>query len=271
MHLEVLGIELQDGNNLRIALTRGVSPSIGQCELTHLSRQEIDVNRARYQHAQYENLLIDLGCKVRRLPEEPKLPDSVFVEDTAVVLDDTAVITRPGAVLRRNETQSVAEVLKEYRTIVQLTDPGTLDGGDVLRVGKTLYVGNSVRSNIPGIKQLMEIVAPYGYDVEVVKVEGCLHLKSTVSLVGEETLLINRSWVDANSFAARDFIDIDPCEPYAANALLVGNELVVPQNFPLTRRRLESKGIGVRVVDVSELQKAEGALTCCSLIFDISV
>ncbi|MEA1977474.1 MAG: arginine deiminase family protein [Chloroflexota bacterium] len=253
---------------MRIAITRGVSPSIGQCELTHLSRQEIDVNRARSQHAQYEGILTDLGCKVLRLPEEPDQPDSVFVEDTAIVLGDTAVITRPGASLRRNETESIAEVLKEYRTLKQITEPGTLDGGDVLRIGRTLYVGNSARSNIPGIKQLMEIVAPYGYDVEVVKVNGCLHLKSAVSLVGEETLLINRSWVDANSFgSSREFIDIDPVEPYAANALLVGDELMVPQCFPRPRLRLESRGIGVRVVDVSELQKAEGALTCCSLIF----
>ena len=253
---------------MRIAITRGVSPRIGHCELTHFSRQDIDVNRARSQHAQYENLLTDLGCKVRRLPEEPAQPDSVFVEDTAIVLDNTAVITRPGASLRRNETESIAEVLMEYRTIKQITDPGTLDGGDVLRIGRTLYVGNSARSNIPGIKQLMEIVAPYGYNVEVVKVNGCLHLKSAVSLVGEETLLINRSWVDANSFGcSREFIDIDPGEPYAANALLVGDELIYPQSFPRTRLRLERRGIGVRVVDVSELQKAEGALTCCSLIF----
>lgn len=253
---------------MRIAIIRSVSPSIGQCELTHLSRQDIDVNLARSQHAQYEGLLIDLGCKVRRLPEEPDQPDSVFVEDTAIVLDDTAVITRPGASLRRNETESIAEVLKEYRTINQITDPGTLDGGDVLRIGRTLYVGNSARSNIPGIKQLMEIVAPYGFDVEVVKVNGCLHLKSAVSLVGEETLLINRSWVDADSFdSSREFIDIDPGEPYAANALLVGDELMYPQSFPRTRLRLESRGIGLRVVDVSELQKAEGALTCCSLLF----
>ena len=257
---------------MRIAITRSVSPSIGQCELTHLSRQEIDVNRARSQHVQYENLLIDLGCKVRRLSEEPNLPDSVFVEDIAIVLDNTAVITRPGASLRRNETESIAEALKEYRTLKQITDPGTLDGGDVLRIGRTLYVGNSVRSNIPGIKQLMEIVAPLGYEVEVVKVNGCLHLKSAVSLVGEETLLINRSWVDADSFGVhREFIDIDPGEPYAANALLVGDELIYPQSFPRTRQRLENNGIGVRVADVSELQKAEGALTCCSLIFDISV
>lgn len=256
---------------MRIAITRGVSPSIGQCELTHLSRQDIDVNRARFQHAQYEDLLIDFGCQVRRLPEEPDQPDSVFVEDTAIVLDNTAVITRPGASRRRNETESIAEVLKEYRTIVQITDPGTLDGGDVLRIGRTLYVGNSVRSNIPGIKQLVEIVAPLGYDVVVVEVKGCLHLKSAASLVGEQTLLINRSWVDADSFGgSREFIDIDPGEPYAANALLVGDEVIYPQSFPRTRLRLENNGIGVRVADVSELQKAEGALTCCSLIFDIS-
>jgi dimethylargininase len=253
---------------MRIAITREVSSSIGQCELTHLSRQDIDVDLARSQHAHYEHTLTDLGCKLRRLSEESNLPDAVFVEDTAIVLGEVAVITRPGAILRRNETQSVAEVLKEYRTIHQIVDPGTLDGGDVLRVGRTLYVGNSIRSNIPGIRQLLEFVTPYGYKVKVVKVDGCLHLKSAVTLVGEKTLLINKSWVAANSFDARDFIDTDPSEPYAANALLIGDELVYPTNYPLTRLRLENKGIGVRVVDVSELQKAEGALTCCSLIFE---
>ncbi|MCK5053432.1 MAG: hypothetical protein KAR65_04100, partial [Anaerolineales bacterium] len=133
---------------MRIAITREVSSSIGQCELTHLSRQEIDVDRARHQHAHYENLLMSLGCRVRRLSEEANLPDSVFVEDTAIVLDDVAVITRPGAILRRDETESVAEVLSEYRRLYHLTDPGTLDGGDVLQVGKTLVVGNTIRSNI---------------------------------------------------------------------------------------------------------------------------
>ena len=251
-----------------IAMTREVSPSIGQCELTHLSRQEIDVDLAQCQHAQYENSLIDLGCKLSRLSAEPNLPDSVFVEDAAIVLNNMAVIARPGAILRRKETQSVAEVLKEYRTILQIIDPGTLDGGDVLQVGKTLYVGHSKRSNSHGIKQLMEIVTPYGYKVEVVKVDDCLHLKSAVTLVGEDTLLINRAWVDANTFGAMEFIEIDPSEPYAANALLVGEALIYPASFPRTHLRLESKGIGVRVMDVSELQKAEGALTCCSLIFE---
>lgn len=254
---------------MRIAITREVSPRIGQCKLTHLSRQEIDVDLARYQHAHYEKTLIDLSCVLRKLSAEPNLPDSVFVEDTAIVLNNLAVITRPGAILRRKETQSVADVLGEYRALYKLIDPGTLDGGDILQVGMTLYVGNSIRSNITGIKQLMEFVAPYGYEIKVVKVDGCLHLKSAVTLVGEDTLLINRAWVDADSFGAMEFIDIDPSEPYAANALLIGDELVYPASFPLSLRRLESKGIRVRVIDVSELQKAEGALTCCSLIFSI--
>jgi dimethylargininase len=209
-----------------------------------------------------------MGCKIRRLSVEPNLPDSVFVEDTAIVLKELAIVTRPGASSRREETRSVAEVLKEYRRIFKMRSPGTLDGGDVLQIGKTLYVGVSSRTNESGIKQLADFVFPYDYKVEKVHVKGCLHLKSAVTLVGEDKLLINRSWVETQQFGPMECIDIDPEEPYAANALLVGNELVYPISFPKTLRRLESRGIYVRDVDVSELQKAEGAVTCCSLIFE---
>ncbi|MEE8568463.1 MAG: arginine deiminase family protein [Anaerolineales bacterium] len=251
-----------------VAITREVSPSISQCELTHIPRQEINVEVARSQHLQYENVLRDLGCQVRRLSVEPNLPDSVFIEDTAIVLNELAIIARSGAASRREETRSVAEVLRGYRTIFQLTSPGTLDGGDVLQIGRTLFVGNTSRTNESGIKQLIDFISPYEYKVENVQVEGCLHLKSAVTLVGEETLLINRSWVDTRSLRAKEYIDIDPSEPYAANALLVGSELVYPTIFPKTLRRLKDRDISVRVVDVSELQKAEGAVTCCSLIFE---
>lgn len=253
---------------MRTAITREVSSSIGQCELTHLSRQEIDVERARYQHAQYEHALDALGCKIRRLSEEPDLPDSVFVEDIAIMLDDLAVMTRPGAVRRRDELSTVAEVLKEYRPIVHISGPGTLDGGDVLQIGRTLYVGDSTRTNHLGIKQLMEIVAPFGYDVIVVKVAGCLHLKSAVACVREDTLLINKSWVDVIPLNPMELIDIDPGEPHAANALLVGDALLYPAGYPRTRLRLKRKGIEAIIIDTSELQKAEGGLTCCSLIFE---
>jgi len=253
---------------LIIAITRDVSPSIGKCELTHLPRNEIDIEVARSQHFEYENLLKDIGCKIRRLSAEPGLPDSVFVEDTAIVLKELAIVTRPGATSRREETRSVAELLKEYRSIACVVSPGMIDGGDVLQIGKTLYVGISSRTNVAGVKQLMEFVFPYEYRIETVNVERCLHLKSAVTLVGEDKLLINRSWIDTRQFGALEYIDVDPAEPYAANALLIGSELVYPMNFPMTRRRLESRGISVRDVDVSELQKAEGAVTCCSLIFE---
>jgi dimethylargininase len=252
---------------LIIAITREVSPSIGKCELSYLPRHEIDIEVARSQHLEYENVLKDMGCKIRRLSVEPNLPDSVFVEDTAIVLKELAIVTRPGATSRREETRSVAKLLKEYRSIVRVVSPGMIDGGDVLQIGKTLYVGISSRTNVAGIKQLKEFVLPYEYRVETVNVEKCLHLKSAVTLVGEDKLLINRSWIDTRQFGAVKYIDVDPAEPYAANALLVGGELVYPMNFPMTLRRLESRGISVRDVDVSELQKAEGAVTCCSLIF----
>lgn len=251
-----------------IAITHEVSPNMGQCEITHIPRQVIDINLARSQHIQYERVLVELGCQVRRLSVEPNLPDSVFVEDNAIVLNEMAIIARPGAETRRDETRSVSEVLGEYRTIFKIVSPGTLDGGDVLQVGRRLYVGVTERSNESGVKQLIDLVSPYEYEVVRVQVDGCLHLKSAVTHVGDEILLINRSWVDAKSFMGKDFIDVDPGEPYAANALLVGGELVYPAIFPETRRRLEDRGYSVRDVDVSELQKAEGAVTCCSLIFE---
>jgi len=253
---------------LRIALTREVSTGLAHCELTHLRRQDIDVEAARSQHLQYEKVLMSLGCEIRRLPSESRLPDAVFVEDTAVVLKELAVVTRPGAPSRRKETESIARALRGYRTVFQMTEPGTLDGGDVLQIGQTLYAGTTGRTNEAGIKQLTAFVSPYGYKVTTIRVEGCLHLKSAVSLAGEETLLVNRSWVDTKPFDTMEFIDIDPAESFAANALRVGGELVYPANYPKTLRRLEETGIPVRAVDVSELQKAEGGVTCCSLIFE---
>ena len=213
---------------------------------------------------------MDLGCTLRRLPEEPDLPDSVFVEDAAVVLDNLAVITRPGTSQRRDETLSVAAALTAYRPLYSISAPGTLDGGDVLQVGRILYVGLSTRSNSAGIKQLGEIIAAHGYALKVVDVHGCLHLKSAVTHVGDETLLINGSWVNADSFDGLECIDVDPGESYAANALLIGDALVYPQSFPRTCHHLENRGIAVNVIDVSEVQKADGALTCCSIIFDVT-
>lgn len=250
-----------------IAVTREVSPALGNCELSYVPREAIDVARADAQHRDYRRALETLGCRLQTLPAEPELPDSVFVEDVAIVLDEVAVLTRPGAVSRRAEVASVAEVLRSYRPLLAIEMPGTLDGGDVLRIGRTLYVGESARSNAEGIAQLRELLADHGYAVQGVPTRGCLHLKSAVTQLDDHTLLLQPEWVDRERFADFSVIEVDSAEPHAANVLRIGDALVMPAGFPRTRQRLLDAGFHVIAVDVSELQKAEGAVTCCSLVF----
>lgn len=250
----------------RIALTREVSSALGRCELTHLRRTPIDIRRARRQHTLYEQLLAVLGCRIERLAEAPELADSVFVEDTAVVLDELAVITRPGAQSRRAETATVSSALGAVRPLARIEAPGTLDGGDVLRVDETIYVGLSSRSNRAGIDQLAAHVSPLGYRVRPVPVRSCLHLKSAVTQVEAHTLLINPHWVDRQAFATMRFIEVDAAEPFGANALCIGAAVVYPASNPATARRLRAHGLSVHSIEMSELEKAEGAVTCCSLI-----
>lgn len=252
----------------RIAITRGVSPAIASCELSFRDRQPIDLQQARAQHAAYETVLESLGCRIVRLDAEDDLPDSVFVEDTAVVLDEIAVITRPGAASRRPETHSIAGALGRYRDLLRIMAPATLDGGDVLRIGRRLYVGRTERSNEAGIAQLSELVSGYGYEVRDVAVNGCLHLKSAVSAVSSSALLLDPAHVDAGEFGDHDILDVSGTESAAANALLVGETLLVPTGCPATRDRLGAMGITVIEVDNRELAKAEGGLTCCSLIVE---
>ena len=253
-----------------IAITRDVSPNIGNCELTHFEREPIDLARAQAQHRQYQDCLTELGCKIIALPAELELPDSVFVEDTALILDELAVMLRPGAPSRRPETPAIAETLKPYRRLASLESPGTMDGGDVLRLGRKIFVGLTSRSNAAGIERLRNLLKPYGYEVEGVPVRGCLHLKSAVTQVAADTLLINRAWIDGTAFPKMRRIEVHPSEPNAANGLGINDSVIYPTAFPATRRRLEEQGIAVRTVDVSELAKAEAAVTCCSLIFNVN-
>lgn len=254
---------------MRIAITRKVSRSITCCELTHLERIPIDLERAREQHAAYEAALRSLGVEVHNLAEEPDLPDSVFVEDAAVVLDECAVLTRPGAASRQAEVRSISLALAPYRSLLSIQPPGTLDGGDVLVVGKHVFIGLSRRSNQEGLEQVKALLTPFGYRVHGIPVTGCLHLKSAVTQVGQGTLLINPAWVETAYFPAYEVIPIHPAEPYAANALLVGDSLLYQPAFPKTLERLLAAGISPLLVDASELGKAEGALTCCSLLFTV--
>jgi dimethylargininase len=252
------------------AITRAVSPAIVTCELTFVERQPIDLDKARDQHRAYEQLLEKLGARVISLPAEPTLPDSMFVEDPAIVLDELAVILPLGTASRRPEAASLAKALSPFRKLVYLAAPGMMEGGDVLRIGRTLYVGLTTRTNAEGIRQLTAILAPHGYQVFAVPVTGCLHLKSAVTHLGKNSLLANRAWFDTTPFAIYDWIDVAPTEPHAANALALANTVIFPASFPQTREKIESAGFQVTPLDISELQKAESGLTCSSLLFPIS-
>jgi dimethylargininase len=248
------------------AITRDVNTGMGNCELTFMPRVNIDTRLAMEQHQHYQSVLSSLGCRIVSVSTEPGLADSVFIEDTAIVLDEIAVMCLPGAESRRAEVPGVAAVLRQYRTLVSIQPPGTLDGGDLLRVGNVIYAGASTRSNQEGIEQLRSITAEFGYSVETVETTSCLHLKSAVSQIGPNTLLVNPDWIDISAFPNCDLIAIDKEEPHAANALRVGAGVIYPSSFPRTLEKLVQRGFNVTPIDVSELQKAEGAVTCCSLI-----
>jgi dimethylargininase len=250
------------------AITRAVSPAMVNCELTFVARQPIDLAKARTQHHAYQQLLEKAGARLISLPAEPALPDSMFVEDPAIVLDELAVIFPLGAESRRPEARGLAEALSKFRKLEYVKLPGTVEGGDVLRIGRKLNVGRTRRTNAEGVRQLTAILSPYGYEIVEVPVTGCLHLKSAVTYLGRNTLLANRSWFDTGPFTDCEWIDVSPDEPHAANALALGDHIIFPASFPRTRGRLEAAGFHVVSLDISELQKAESGLTCSSLLFD---
>jgi dimethylargininase len=253
---------------MRLAITRDISPRFNECELTHIDRTPIDVQVAQAQHHGYVQALKALGYAVLELPAERDLPDSVFVEDAAVVLPDVALITNPGADSRKPETESILQALRPYRPLVRIEPPGSLDGGDVLVLGKQIYVGLSTRSNMTAVNQMNQKLGVYGYQTHGVQMHDCLHLKTAVTNVDDHTLLINRRWVDVEHFEGFDLIDVDASEPFAANCLALRGGIIYPMAFPLTRAKLEARGYAIQPVVVDELAKAEGAVTCCSLIVD---
>lgn len=249
-----------------MAITREVSPALASCELTHVARVPIDVDLARAQHRAYELALVDAGGRVERLSADAEMPDSVFVEDIAVVFDEVAIITRPGAPSRRAETPAVSDALGHYRRLETIRAPGAIDGGDVLVAGRKVYVGRSSRTNAEAIAQLRQILTPLGYAVCDLEVRGCLHLKSAVTAVADDLLLLNPEWIPREAFRDFELVDVDPAEPTGANALRVGDLVVYASAFPRTADRLAGRGLTLRTVDASEVAKAEGAVTCCSII-----
>ena len=241
-----------------IIITRDVSPKVNAAEVTYVDRTPIDYHRAVRQHHQYRQLLRSLGHTVVSLPADERHPDCVFVEDTAIVLPEVAVITRPGAESRRGETPVIAEALARYRPLVQIVAPATIDGGDVLVLDDRIFVGISTRTNEAAVEQLRKRT---GREVIPVPVEGALHLKTAITRVAQDTLLVNREWIDVSPFAGWKLLDA--AEP---NALLVGDVVIYPSGHPEGLQTLEAHGLDVRTVDASELAKAEGGVTCCALL-----
>ena len=239
------------------------------CELTHVDRVAIDFARIEAQHAAYVATLRAVGLEVVERPALPEHPDSVSVEDAAVVLGDLAILTRPGTASRLDEPAHLRPALESLGLrIATLDAPATLDGGDVLRVGWRLYVGQGTRTNAHGIAQFAALAGALGYAVVAVPLGPSLHLKTAVTALDDDTLLVNRAGVDASRFGALRVIDVDVREPFAANVLRLPRALVVNAAFPATRRRVEAHatahGIGVHAVDIGEFGKAEAGLTCLS-------
>jgi dimethylargininase len=253
--------------NVTRAITRAVGATLGDCALTFLDRAPIDLARAEAQHAAYDESLRRAGAIVEVLPADPTLPDSVFVEDTAVVLDEAAVVTRPGTPLRQREVPAIAAALSAYRKLLRIVEPATLEGGDVLRVGRDFYVGISSRTNDEGFSQFASLVGAFGYRTTPIEVTGCLHLKTAVTALDEETLLVNPSWIDAAVLPRVRKLVVPPDEPFSANALVVNGIVHLSARSKRTRELVVRSGFSVSAVDVSEFEKAEAGLTCLSLIF----
>lgn len=250
----------------RIAITRRPGPSLARCVLTHIGREPIDLALAARQHSRYEEALAELGFIVISLPPSDELPDATFVEDTAVVLGEAALMTRPGEATRRGETPDVAKLLEERARLTFVEAPATIDGGDVLVVGTRVFVGISSRTSEDGARSLKAFAEPLGYEVVNVEVRGSLHLKTAVTALSDEVLVINREWIDARPFGGFELVDVDPEEPFGANVLRSGGTIVYASEFPRTLERIRPRVARVVTLPFSELLKAEAGLTCCSVL-----
>lgn len=249
-----------------IALTHAPSPNLQVCERTYVSHAAIDHARAVAQHAEYRRILEQCGAEVKTLDVSPELPDSVFIEDTAIVLDEVAVLCSMGAASRRKEPSRVEPILRQYRKVVRIEPPATIEGGDVLRIGRTLLVGRSCRTNAAGISVLAEIVRPYAYEVQSAAVRGCLHLKTACTALHDGRLLVNSAWLDESALEGYERIEVPKDEPWGANVALVGSSVLMAAEHPRTADLTRGLGFTVRQVDLSEFAKAEGGVTCLSLL-----
>jgi dimethylargininase len=251
-----------------IALTHVPSAHMQTGLRTFVGREEIDLELARRQHVALRRLLSRLGAQVRNLDANRELPDCAFVEDTAIVLDEVAILTPMGAPQRRRELPVFYRELQNYRKVQRIEAPAKLEGGDVLRIGRKLFVGISSRTDTAGIEQLSKLAQPHGYETIAIPVKGSLHLKTACTALDEQTLLINPMWLDTEALAGFELITVAEQEPWAANVLPLGEAICLSSSHPLTAGRIRQRGFAVEPIDLSEFAKAEAGITCLSLLFE---
>ena len=257
---------------MKIAILNRPSRALEKCELTFMDRNTIHFDVALKQHADYATVIRDVGVQVEMLEVTQAAPDSVFVEDTAIILDELAIVTSMGSASRRVEIEAMSEVVAGFReTVKRISSPANIEGGDVLRVGKTLFVGESSRTNAAGISALDKFVRPYGYRVCPVKVRGCLHLKTGITALDDETFIYNSQWIDASPFAEAKLIDVAVDEPFGANVLRIDDQLILNAAYPRTADKIEALKFKTKRVNISEFGKAEAGLTCMSLVFEQAI
>lgn len=250
-----------------LGITHGVSPRLDQGELTYINRESLDYALALQQHDHYCSILAAHGVDVKKLAMNSSYPDSCFVEDTAIVLDEIAIITSMGTASRRGETAGIATELSKYREIATIQLPATIEGGDVLRIGKTLLVGLSSRTNAQGIEALINIVKRLGYTVVPVPVTGCLHLKTACTAINGEILLVNPPWINITPLRNYTLLPVSPDEPWAANIICVDDIICAQAGFPKTLAKLQTFSSSIEIIDISEFRKVEAGLSCLSILF----
>ncbi len=253
---------------MTIALTRRPSSSLSTCEVTYVPPGRINHEFALQQYESYCQALREMGIEVQQLSPLEAYPDSVFIEDNAIVLDELAVVTTMGVSSRLGEVTSLRPILSQCRRVFDISPPATIEGGDVLRMGKRLFVGRSSRTNHFGVEALRAIVTPLGYEVLAVGIQQCLHLKTACTPLDEETLLVNPAWLDMAVLKPYRFVPVPSTEPFGANVLCLAQGILANAQYPRTVALIEKKWPSVRAVDLSEFSKAEAGVTCLSLIMN---
>ena len=253
---------------MAIAFVRRPASSLVHCEVTHVAREKIDLPSAFRQHQEYCQAIQNGGITVESLPPEESFPDGACIEDNAIILPELAVIASMGTASRQSEPALLVSVLSRHRRLVGVSPPATIEGGDVFRIGKTLYVGASSRTNRAGVNALRDVVEPLGYGVALLPIRGCLHLKTACTPLDDDTLLVNPDWLDGDALKTFRLVSIPPEEPFAANVLRLPAGILGNAAYPRTLDLIQAHGYPVTGVELTEFSKAEAGPTCLSLIVD---